>query len=149
MKTDRAGSLITAALGAFLIWQGSLLPKGDSGSPGSGFFPKVIGVGLIALSVILFIWPSHKTTVKDLLPSNLQTKQVAWFIFVLIVYTLLLKPLGFIIATFLLITVLMQSYHRSKNWPITVLFALALTLASYWLFAKIFAVSLPEGLFAF
>jgi putative tricarboxylic transport membrane protein len=147
MKADRAGAILALALGFLLISQGVKLPPGKEGAPGPGFFPVWIGVGLMALSLIPLIRPSGGQKVGDLLPRGNEAVRVAWVLVALILYAALLKPLGFIIATFSLFLILLQFYRRGRWW-VAVALSLAAVLGSYWLFARFFEMPLPEGLLA-
>jgi len=147
MKADRLGSTLTLGLGLLLIQQGINLPPGKEGAPGPGFFPVWIGIGLIALSLVLLLRPTTDQKTRDLLPRKDEAFRVAWVLALLIFYTLLLKPLGFIIATFLLFLGLLQFYRRGRWW-VAISLSLATVIGSYWLFAKFFEMPLPEGLLA-
>jgi hypothetical protein len=147
MKADRVGAILALALGFLLISQGVKLPPGKEGAPGPGFFPVWIGVGLISLSLLLLIRPSGRQKVGDLLPRKKEAFRVGWVLGTLIFYAALLKPLGFIIATFFLFLILLQFYQRGRWW-VAVALSLAAVLGSYWLFARFFEMPLPEGLLA-
>ena len=147
MKADRAGAIFALALGFLLISLGGKLPSGKEGAPGPGFFPVWIGVGLIALSLIPLIRPSGEQKVGDLFPGGKEALRVGWVLVTLILYAALLKPLGFILATFFLFLILLQFYQRGRWW-IAVALSLAAVLGSYWLFARFFEMPLPEGLLA-
>jgi putative tricarboxylic transport membrane protein len=147
MNADRAGAIFALALGILLISQGIKLPPGKDGAPGPGSFPVWIGVGLISLSLIPLIRHSGRQKVGDLLPHGNEAIRVAWVLVTLILYAALLKPLGFLIATFSLFLTLLQFYQRGRWW-VAVALSLAAVLGSYWLFARFFEMPLPEGLLA-
>jgi putative tricarboxylic transport membrane protein len=148
MNADRAGAFAGALLGLFLVWQGSLLPKGEGGSPGSGFLAICIGVGLVILSAALWVYPIEKISVRGLFPPLTRLKWIAWFIALLSLFALLMRPLGFLITTFAFFLVLLQSYERT-HWFWAIALSLVAAIGSYWLFGKVFEVSLPEGLLSF
>jgi hypothetical protein len=81
------------------------------------------------------------------LPRGNEAIRVVWVLVTLILYAALLKPLGFIIATFSLFLVLLQFYQRGRWW-VAVALSFAAVLGSYWLFARFFEMPLPEGLLA-
>jgi len=147
MKADRAGAVLALALGILLIFQGGKLPPGKEGAPGPGFFPVWIGFGLISLSLLLLIRPLGGQKFGDLFPRGNEALRVVRVLLTLILYAALLKPLGFIIATFCLFLVLLQFYQRGRWW-VAVALSLAAVLGSYWLFARVFEMPLPEGLLA-
>jgi len=148
MKADRLVAILTMALGSVLIQQGVKLPPGREGAPGPGFFPLWIGVGLISLSLVLLIRPAGEQSTRDLLPRKDEAWRVVWVLCSLVLYTWVLKPLGFVIATFLLFLSLLQFYRRGRWWT-AVFLSLGAILGSYWLFAKVFELPLPEGVLGF
>jgi putative tricarboxylic transport membrane protein len=147
MKADRAGAILGLALGILLISLGIKLPPGKEGAPGPGFFPVWIGVGLLAFSVFLWVRPQGTQRLGDLFPRGKEARRVAWALLALILYAALLKPIGFLITTFLLFLTLLQFYQRGRWWAAVAL-SLAAVLGSYWLFARFFEMPLPEGLLA-
>ena len=147
MKADRAGAILGLALGFFLIFQGIKLPPGKEGAPGPGFFPVWIGVALMVFAVFLWVRPQGTQRLGDLFPRGKEARRVAWALAALILYTALLKPVGFLITTFLLFLTLLQFYQRGRWWAAVAL-SLAAVLGSYWLFARFFEMPLPEGLLA-
>ena len=66
----------------------------------------------------------------------------------IIVYVLVLEPLGFIIATFALGALLMY-VTENRTFVSMVIFPAVLSLAVYTVFYKLLIVPLPEGLFYF
>jgi putative tricarboxylic transport membrane protein len=61
----RVGELLIAiallAAGLLFVWQSTLLPFGDVGLPGPGFFPFVLGIllGLFALAIVVRAMRQH------------------------------------------------------------------------------------------
>lgn len=148
MKADRLGSILSMGLGWILIHQGRMLPPGKEGAPGPGFFPVWIGVALVALSFLLLIRPSSGQKTRDLFPGMDEARRVVFVLASLILYTLLLKFLGFIVATFFLFLGLLQFYRRGRWW-VAISLSLGTVLGSFWLFARFFEIPLPEGLWTF
>ena len=56
-----AGALI-ASIGAFAIVEGRSYGVGSLTSMGSGFFPVALGVGMVALGIIMAVFPAAPTT---------------------------------------------------------------------------------------
>ena len=148
MKSDRVSAILNLILGSFLIWQGIKLPPGKEGAPGAGFFPVWIGAGMILLSSVLFLRPQGAQMFGSLLPRGDEARRVGLVLSALILYAAVLKPVGFVIATFLLFLVLLQFYQRGRWWTAAAL-SLAAVLGSYWLFAGVFDMPLPPGLLTF
>ncbi|MGL6210841.1 MAG: tripartite tricarboxylate transporter TctB family protein, partial [Paracoccaceae bacterium] len=86
-----AGGL--AALGALLIWQGSIIPdKGGYAGIGSGTLPQVVGWGLVALAAG-HVWTGLKSAPEVRAPQAIVP--VLLVIEGLALQLVLLKPLGF------------------------------------------------------
>lgn len=145
MQADRVGAIFFLGLGALFLYQGWQLPPGAEGAPGSGFFPMWVGVCLMLLSLPLLIRPLGSKTMDEVIPQRGERKRVSLTMVILVMYTLLLKPLGFIIATFLLFLILLQLFERGR-WGVAIAISLAAVLGSYWLFVKFFDLVLPGGL---
>ena len=145
IKADRVGGILTFCLGIVFVHQGIQLYPGTDGAPGSGFFPMWVGVCLMALSLLLLIRPLGSKTMDEVIPQREEGKRVLLTLVILVMYTLLLKSLGFIIATFLLFLILLQLFERGR-WGVAIAISLAAVLGSYWLFVKFFDLVLPGGL---
>jgi putative tricarboxylic transport membrane protein len=121
------------------------LRLGTVHNPGPGFMPFFLGLALALLALLAFFFPesSEKTAVfwKDW-----QTGKSTFYICAgLILYVLLLKPLGFYIDTFLLMFFLMRlSGERGYKRPLSVsLFTVVIT---YVVFYKLLYIPFPRGL---
>ena len=117
-------------------------------SPGAGFITFFAGVLLSIFSIILFIssWRSpepHKRL--RALWEDLDWKKVIWVVGLLIVYTLVLKYLGFLISTFLLLTFLFR-VKGSYPWPGVILLSFFITTGAFLLFHIWLQVQLPKGI---
>jgi putative tricarboxylic transport membrane protein len=145
MKADRVGGIGFFALGILYVYQGGRLPPGAEGALGSGFFPILIGICLMLLSIPLLIRPKDSKMMKDVIPKGGEGRRVLQTILVFMLSVLLLKPLGFLLTTFLLFLTLLQLYERGR-WPAAIVLSLAAVLGSYWLFVKLFDLVLPQGL---
>ena len=148
MKADRAGGVLVFALGAVFSHQGAKLPPGSDGAPGAGFFPMWVGIALMILSLpLIFKRDKASKSLKELIPREKEGLRVILAFVPLVIYTLLLKPLGFIIATFALFLFLLQVFERGR-WGVAIIISLAAALGSYWIFVKFFSLMLPEGVFS-
>jgi len=145
MKADRCGALLLIFLGGLFVYEGAKLPPGEGGAPGAGFLPFWIGIGLIGFALPLFLRPAGGLGLRDLFPMGSEGRRVGSALAAMAVYPLVLKPAGFLLATFGLFLFLLQFYRRGRWWAAMAL-SLAVAAGSYWLFAKIFEMPLPEGL---
>jgi putative tricarboxylic transport membrane protein len=115
--------------------------------PGPGLLPSVFGILLSTLSIILFL-----TTMK----SEPETKAIRFWegdgswkpifftLLSLVGYMVLLKPIGFILVTFLFTFVLLR-FIGQKRWVTSILLALIFSLTCYGLFSRLLGTPLPKG----
>jgi putative tricarboxylic transport membrane protein len=116
-------------------------------SPGAGFITFFAGVLLSLLSIILFIssWKSPEPQKRlRALWEGLDWKKVIFVVGLLILYTLVLKYLGFLISTFLLLTFLFR-VRGSYPWLRVILLSLLITTGAFLLFQVWLQVQLPKG----
>ena len=121
------------------------LKLGTIHNPGPGFMPFFLGLALALLAVLAFFFPESPENATPFW-KDWQTGKSTFYIFAgLILYVLLLKPLGFYIDTFLLMFFLMRlSGERGYKRPLSVsLFTVVIT---YVVFYKLLYIPFPRGL---
>ena len=119
---------------------------------GAAFFPEVLA-GVTALLALFLGWLNRRgmfdedtRSLADLFPREIRLPLAG--LLLLTVYVLLLEPLGFILATFLLnISLLLLFGVRSLLYLL--IFSSVISLAVYTVFYKILIVPLPEGILSF
>lgn len=113
--------------------------------PGPGFMGFTTGGILLLLSLHLFVkslCSRERGGARDPRPKN-ATVPLA-IVGSLVVYAVLLEPLGFILDSFLLVSFLF-AVSRTMKWYVVVASSLSLVLGSYLLFAVLLGVGLPAG----
>jgi putative tricarboxylic transport membrane protein len=147
-RRDTMSSLVCFGTGlAFLI--GSLRFGGIRAAiPNAGFFPFLGGLALMTLSLILLIStikkkPELKT--GKFFPQPYSWKRLLFLILSLFAYQLTLEYLGFSIANFLFM-VLMLRLIEPQKWTMTLMVSFLTTVFSYLLFKSLLKVEFP-GLF--
>jgi putative tricarboxylic transport membrane protein len=146
-------SLSLLALG-FLVLGGAAilgslaLPFGSTAHPGAGFYPLLVGIALTALS-LSFLKPDRKGRISaeemEPFPRGKDRNRVATVAVTLILFAILLKPLGYGISSALLLIVVLKSLGM-REWFRILLIAAAVSAVSYFLFASILGVPLPRGI---
>ena len=114
------------------------------------FFPQIIAGAMIALAMLnlLRCWKHGSKPDPEGLWSLAAFSRPFLVTLLIIVYVLVLEPLGFIIATFALGALLMY-VTENRTFVSMVIFPAVLSLAVYTVFYKLLIVPLPEGLFYF
>jgi len=147
-QKDRLGSLFWAGVGLYIVFEGYRLKLGTLGSPNCGFFIFWTGLVLTGLSLVLFsqtfLWPEEA---KD--------RQVPWegsrwskgakMMVALFLYTLVMKWLGFIPSTFLLLLFLGKGLEPQK-WRTAFILAAATTATCYFVFGVFLEMQFPPGI---
>lgn len=117
---------------------------------GSGFFPKVIGIAMVAISVFRLALAlreknSEKKAPKDDLFGGLTT------ILLVGAYCMIFSSVGFIIATalYLFFQILVLTPKEKRSWPVTILITVIAPVAIYALFVYAINTPLPKGWFGF
>ena len=149
----KKGNLILAALcillGIGVIAVSSTYPTAESygtGVPGPGLWPMAIAIVLLACSAMLLYntWrmKPEKNTDIDLFGPGPKRAYISMAI--LVVYVLLLEPLGFIIATTILEFIFIRWFSKT-SYVVSFVIAAAVTAVVYGIFQ--FVLNVPVGSF--
>ncbi len=114
--------------------------------PGPGLLPCVFGTILSSLSAILFLitFIAKKEEISRFWEMKGSWKPILYANLSLVAYMLLLKPVGFILVTFLL-TFFLLRFIGQKGWLISFLIAVIFSFSCYGLFGKLLGTPLPIG----
>jgi putative tricarboxylic transport membrane protein len=151
MKTIRQfGAFFWIGLSAVVCVDSFRSGIGAFRSPGSGFFPFWLGVILailaLTLGVVNLLKPEGEKGMD--LWKGTRWRAVTGVMILTLIYSLLLKPLGYLIATFVLMTVLFCMAER-KRIGFRIGIGFVVVLASYVTFQYWLKVSLPKGVLSF
>lgn len=142
-------ALLFLLTGAFLFWQSlGIVPMMDTRDLGSGFMPKVVGISLMAVSliklVVAFISKDNYVTQK----SDADTFGGLMTIGALLFYVAAFEFVGFILATilYLFVQMLILSDSTNRNLKLFAAISVGTALAVYGLFVYVFDKPLPTGL---
>jgi putative tricarboxylic transport membrane protein len=151
-RYDRVISLIWVAIGVLLCLEAWSLGLGKVSEPQTGFMPFVVGLGIIVLSVFLFFDSSltlrKNRSLKVSIWSGVNWRRILYMVVLLAGYAVLLRRLGYLVDTFLLMTLLIKSAEDSR-WPGAVLSGLLITAVSHLIFRVWLLVPFPEGILSF
>lgn len=118
----------------------------------SDLFPKVLGFTLLGLSVLLFLEKPKAQDVPDELDPEEQRlplllrpwSRVAVTALALMVYALILVPVGFVLSSVALVFGLAAYYGYRRHW-VNLATALGVVLGLYLTMTRIMGVYLPTG----
>lgn len=137
------------ALGAGILWGSFYLPTGGGyATVGPGVVPRFVGVGLIALGVLLLREAltgglrGVDEAAEEKLP--LDWAAFAWISAGIVAYGLLVERLGFILASVALYVLVARSF-RSRRWALDVVVGLLLAVFIFATFNYGLGLNLPAG----
>lgn len=146
--------LVTAVVGAAATWNARGLSMfGDHNVPGAGFFPKILAGLLIVLGLLLAAMAVRDRSEVaeaevELDPDAPSTaRRMLRPVAVLIVFGViapLVAVIGYIPAMVLLVLVILYGIERRRDFR-SLLAAVLIPVATYVLFAHLFAIPLPSG----
>ena len=144
-KMNFAVALFFIALSCYVLFSAQSFPGKIDNVPGPGYFPTILSVILILLSLLL-IASSGKV---DNAPLGIFSRENSIVFIaggVTLAYLGLIYIFGFLIATPLYLIAILR-FFRMRNWQSVVLTSVLTTAASYAIFTTVLEVQLPSGLF--
>ncbi len=121
---------------------------GSLSEPGVGFITFFAGAILALLSLLLFLSSfreKEKQAELRALWAGLDVKKVLYVLMLLVVYPVLLRPVGFPLSTFILLFLLFRVKGSYGIWT-TLLASFFVTAVSYLVFQVWLQVQLPRGI---
>jgi putative tricarboxylic transport membrane protein len=151
INSDQLSGFFWLAISIFVCIEASRVGIGDFRSQGPGFLPFWSGVMLSTFSIILVVTSTLKKLKKretKNLWKGMSWGKVVLVLILLLIYTLLLPRLGYLIATFGLMTLLFGIVGKTKLW-IKAVAGIITVLATYIVFYVWLEVQLPKGILGF
>lgn len=145
-KRDVGASLLLIMVGIAVIVWAFRLKVGTMLRPLAGFFPLLVGVGIVGLSLVLLFegWLGRGAAPK---PFGRWQKPVMMIV-ALVVYAVLLEPLGYILSTIFIAAVTLRILGVASAKLIGVS-SVVLSVSVYFLFTRLLGVELPAGILTF
>ncbi len=150
-NTDQSSSLFWLVVAIGIVFLSLKYGVGTFHEPGPGFITFFAGLILIVLSLALFLSNFRDQADRNSLSSlwaGLESGKVLYVLLLLVAYVLFLKPVGFLIGTFLLLVLLfrVKGSYRLKT---ILLMSLLATAGSYLIFEIWLKAQFPKGVFGF
>jgi len=147
-KIQKVCYLIFLVIGILYLLGSLLLPIGALATPKGGLFPLLVAIFLIGMSTALIAGfvkgsPVAVEAVEDF-PEGKDRHRVLAVAIALILYALLLKPIGYLLSTVGLMGAIVHLLGL-RGWVRVALAAILTGVLSYCLFALILDVPLPRG----
>jgi len=146
---DRGSSLFWLLLSLYVAIASFRMGVGTPRSPGMGFMTFGSSILLGLFSLLIFFRTFLKGEEAEISPigfSGVMWKRILFVLIVLVLYVKLLPVLGYLITTFLLMTLLFWILKGSAWWWVLAS-SFITTLATYFIFSKWLNCQFPEGFF--
>ena len=108
------------------------------------FYPFVLSVLMILLSIGLLIWPSPQSTTW---PNWKNLQKIGLTFSAILVYSFVLQKIGFIISASLLMAICMWVFEASRKWILPA--SIIVSIVFYVIFDRLLGLNLPAGLLSF
>jgi len=151
-RLDQFVALFLAFFGVYLVWAGLQYGFMQGTTPGAGFFPVLMGIGITALSIVNF-WRSA-VDLEQIKASMTRSEvmKFAGIVVAMVIFVGLCDPLGITIATMLLMAAIGLIIRPSLDRAFLLRLALSSLLVPIgcrYLFGDVLRVPLPTGPFGF
>jgi len=151
-KKDLISSLCLFVLGLLMAFQSIKYSLWGWSGPEAGFFPFVVAVIMIGLSlfislksfVLIRLQKKYKILEEER-KNEVSIFKVSSYIILILLYGVLIDKIGYLITSALFLLFVIK-YVEKQNWKITILVGLASIITSYVLFVYFLGVPLPRGL---
>ena len=148
---NRVSAVFFLGVGVFFTLYARSVEIGAWNEPGPGFLPFYGGIVLTAMAAALLLRTflgKLPAIPHSFFPQRDSWKRVTATFLALIVYNLLLTPLGFTLATFLFVGFLVR-FIFPQTWTRTLLVAGLSALGARLLFINFLETQLPRGFLGF
>jgi putative tricarboxylic transport membrane protein len=147
---DQASSLFWLAVSISVLIGSLRMGMGTLRNPGMGFLAFGASGLLGILSLTLFlktIWRKEESSVESIF-ANTFWKRIVLVLIILFAYAKLMPQAGYLVSTFILMTVLFWTVKGQKWWGVLTSSFLT-TIITYYVFSRWLNIQFPEGLFGF
>jgi putative tricarboxylic transport membrane protein len=150
-RIDHISALIILVIAVFYLFKTTKLAVWKGKTLGPGFFPLLLGIALVALTILLLVKATlapkdpSRSLPERFFPSRSGLLKLLYLIGALVVYALTLHPLGYLLSTLLFLCVLFLAWDP-KRPGFAIAVAVGTVLFSYVFFDLLLKVPLPKGL---
>jgi putative tricarboxylic transport membrane protein len=144
------GAAFWLFVAAVIIQQALELKLGNYRTPGPGYIPLGVGLGMVALSLVIMGRAVRTASGPEgsIKFSKSAFQKVGLVLGALLVYAFSFQYLGFPIATFLLLVLLFKG-GNPRGWVKQIFLAAGATVFAYFLFSVLLSCELPRGILGF
>ncbi len=148
MKTDQFNAILFLIVSTLICLGSTQFSYGNIHNPGPGFLPFWLGVILGLLSIGLFVRTTIRRgeaeSLKVVTAEKIRWGKVLIAVGALILYGVLMEPIGFLLVTFLFMACLIR-FVDPQPWRRVIGWALVGSVGSYLIFEVWMKLRLPKG----
>jgi putative tricarboxylic transport membrane protein len=150
-KYDRITSVVWLGFAVYICAESVRLPLGSFHDPGPGFLPLLVGLILAGLSIICFQTgrTAERKDEKASWYSRERWKNLIWILLALFAYAVALDNLGFLVSTFLFLSVLFRVGMEPQKWYWAIGGSAIASVSCYVVFELWLRTQLPKGILGF
>jgi|GEM_PF-582907 len=149
-KQEMIAGIVFLIFGLVIIFYSlTKLHFGSLAKPGSGFFPLISGGGIALLSLVWILGNVLKKLKDEPLWEKMSWQKPLLAAALSVVYGLLMKPIGYVLATLVFMTVWQVIIAREKKWWKGLLVAIPATIGVYLIFIVLLRVPIDRGPWGF
>ena len=144
IRTNLVSGILMALFSGYMLFvmpKQVKVPAYDSGAPSPRIIPGICLVVILICSIVLIIQSLVFKKEKIVVFDWEKEKPAIFLIAMLCIYVFLIIKIGFILAS--VITFVVILYYCGERKPFIYIFTIALAVGIYFLFSKVFHVSLP------
>jgi putative tricarboxylic transport membrane protein len=108
------------------------------------YYPFVLSIAMILLSLGLLVWPSAHTTSW---PKRKNLQKIGLTFCAILVYSLVLQSVGFLISASVLMGICMWVFDANRKWIVPV--SIIVAISFYIIFDRLLGLNLPAGILNF
>lgn len=146
-RVYQVGSLSFLALSAFVVWEAKSMTYYSKLGPGPGYFPFWLGIVLALLSIAWFLDVSLRPAgpiEPGFVPGRDGIVRLSLILASLIVYVLVLDPVGFRLAMLAFLLFLLLTIGHQRAW-VTMIISIGGSFGAYYVFHQWLSVHLPRA----
>ncbi len=140
-QKDFLAGIMFIVFGVFFAIYGMQYEAGKAANMGAGYFPRVLSIILILIGVILSLSVLFGKTIGEEV-SKFDWQTIALIIGPVLLFGLMLKPIGMILSLFVLVVVSSYASHEFK-WIGTIINAVVLILMCVMIFVWFLKLQFP------
>ncbi|MFS8973232.1 tripartite tricarboxylate transporter TctB family protein [Cupriavidus necator] len=140
-QKDFASGLLFILVGFGFSWVARGYSMGTAAKMGPGYFPFWLGI-VLALLGVLVLWGSLSSKMEQDTLARWDIKTLLWILGSVVLFGLLLKPLGMVLSVLVLVLVSSMASHEF-SWKGAILNAIILVLISLGAFVYGINLQMP------